>query len=169
MDALMQIAAAAAPDHGGLGPLRLVAFPPETRSTLAAAFARAALESDPDATAEVVTQAKNRAMAGETLVAVIARILEDHAITAHEQWISGGVGLQNVLLAAASLGFGAKMVSGARLRMQTMRSAFALGPTEHLVGFIALGTPTEVPRPARRRPASEVLSVWAGSSGNGSV
>ncbi len=161
----MQIAAAtaAAPDHGKLCPLRLVALPRETRPSLAAAFALAALETDPDANAGVVTQAKDRAMAGETLVAVIARILEDHAIPAHEQWISVGAGLQNALLTAASLGFGAKMVSGARLRTQAMRSAFALGPTEHLVGFIALGTPTEVPRPARRRPASEVLTVWTGT------
>ena len=166
MDDLLQIAtaASAAPDHGRLGPLRLIALPMKTRPALADAFARAALEKDPNATPEAITQAQDRALAGDTLVAVIAQIIDNHpVIPAHEQWISVGAGLQNALLAATALGFGTKMVSGARVRSEALRNAFGLGRAEHLVGFIAIGTAAADPKPANRRDAVAVLSIWPGA------
>lgn len=166
MDDLLKIAtaASAAPDHGRLGPLRLVALPMKTRPALAEAFARAALEKDPSATPEAIAQAQDRALAGDTLVASVAQIIDNHpVIPVHEQWISVGAGLQNALLVATALGFGTKIVSGARVRSEALRNAFCLGRAEHLVGFIAIGTATTDPKPAKRRDAAAVLNNWPGA------
>lgn len=154
-------AAAAAPDHGNLGPLQLVAVAPEDRTALAEVFAKAALEADPAASTEDVDRARDRAMAAPTLVAIIARIEDGHpAVPAEEQWISVGAGLQNVLLALETLGCRGKVVSGRRVASMALRSAFGLREREHLVGFITIGTFEGDAKPARRRAAKSVLSIW---------
>lgn len=154
-------AAAAAPDHGRLGPLQLVAVAPEDRAALANVFAAAALEADPAATDEDLDRARDRAMAAPTLIAVVANIADHHpAVPASEQWISVGAGLQNVLLALESLGHRGKLVSGRRIASATLRSAFGLGEGAHLVGFITIGAFEGYPKPVRRRAADSVLSFW---------
>lgn len=98
---VMAAAAAAAPDHGRLGPTRLVHIPDAKREALADAFAAAALEADPQIDTCRMDEARERARNGACLLAVIASIEECHPqVPPHEQWISVGAALQNVLLAA---------------------------------------------------------------------
>lgn len=158
---ILAAAAAAAPDHGNLGPLQLIAVAPDDRAVLAEVFAAAALEADPAASAEDLDRARNRAMAAPTLLAIVARIDDSHPVVpASEQWVSVGAGLQNALLALESLGFRGKMVSGRRVASMTLRSAFGLREEEHLVGFITIGAFDADPKLARRRAPEDVLSVW---------
>ena len=159
--AILAEAAAAAPDHGNLGPLRLIAVAPEDRAALAEVFARAALEADPAASAEDLDRARDRALAAPTLIAIVARIADSHpAVPASEQWISAGAGLQNVLLALEALGFKGKVVSGRRVASVALRSAFGLTEGAHLVGFVTIGAFDGDPKPARRRAPESVLSMW---------
>ncbi|WP_212524824.1 nitroreductase family protein [Actibacterium sp. MT2.3-13A] len=154
-------AAAAAPDHGNLGPLHLIAVAPEDRAALAEVFARAALEADPAASAEDLGRARDRALAAPTLIAIVARIDDRHpAVPASEQWISVGAGLQNALLVLETLGCRGRIVSGRRVASQALRSAFGLTEAEHLAGFIAIGAFEGDPKPARRRATESVLSIW---------
>jgi nitroreductase len=157
----MARAAAAAPDHGRRGPMRLVHIPDSKREALAEAFAGAALEADPQSDAARVEDARERARNGACLLAVIATISDDDPrVPPHEQWISVGSAIQNVLLAAESFGCRTKIVSGTRVTSKAMRSAFALKGSEHLVGFIAIGSFAGSPKDLPRRRADEVLSIW---------
>lgn len=159
--ALLAEAAAAAPDHGRLGPLRLLHV--ANRAALADAFATAATEADPAATADDLTAARDRAMAGPCLIAVICRLQPDHpTVPVTEQWIAVGAGLQNLLLAAESLGLGAKMVSGRRVGSAALRRAFSLTGEEALVGFVTIGGKAGPSKPITRRSAQEMLAEWTG-------
>ncbi|MAS07707.1 MAG: nitroreductase [Ahrensia sp.] len=158
----MARATAAAPDHGRLGPARLVHIQNERRDALADVFAAAALEAEPKSDTARIEDARQRSRNGACLIAVIATITEDDPrVPPHEQWISVGAAIQNVLLTAESFGYRAKIVSGARVTSEAMRSAFALKQSEHLVGFIAVGSYDGEPKELPRRPVDEVLLEWA--------
>ncbi len=151
-------AASAAPDHGGLGPFRLIHIPDTARGQLAQIFAAAAREADPAADDATLDRARARALSGPGLLAVVVD-LHDHPQVPHEeQWVSAGAALQNTLLAFEDLGFRAKMLSGARVRATALRAAFGLGPGSHLLGFIAVGRLAGALRQARRRAPEQVLS-----------
>ena len=80
---------------------------------------------------------------------------------AHEQWVAVGAALANFLNAAHALGFGGKMLSGAKARAPAAIEAFCK-PGETLVGWIALGTPLRKPGSAQRAKAQpgDVLGDW---------
>jgi nitroreductase len=157
---LVATAAAAAPDHASLGPFRLIHITDDTREHLAGIFAAAALEADPDADAEAIAKARERALAGPGLLAVVVDLKKHPNVPAEEQWVCAGAALQNTLLALEDLGYRAKMLSGARVRSKALRSAFDLGESSHLLGFIAVGRRQgDVKRAARRAP-ERVLSDW---------
>ena len=156
-------AAAAAPDHGRLGPLRLTHIPDDKRVALADLFIEAARAADPNVSAAVIEAAGGRALSGPVLVAVIATVQNnDPDIAPHKQWISVGAALQNAPLAAQALGFACKMVSGRRVRSPVLRSAFRLAENEHLVGFVMFGTAgaETAAKPALRRSVDQILSDW---------
>ncbi len=157
-------AAAAAPDHGRLGRLRLIHIPDDKRDALADLFTEAARAADPNASDAVIEAAGARALYGPMLPAIIATIEDNHRdIPPHEQWISVGAALQNVLLAAEARGFAAKMVSGRRVRSPVLRLAFRLAQSDHLVGFVMLGTVSAEAgsKPASRRASGQILSSWS--------
>ncbi|QKV17694.1 nitroreductase family protein [Oricola thermophila] len=156
-------AAAAAPDHGRLGPTRLVHVPDERREALAEAFAAAALEEDPQCDAARLEDARQRARNAPCLLAVIATITDDNPrVPPHEQWISVGASLQNVLLAAEALGYRAMAVSGRRVESRALRAAFGLGEGEHLATFVAVGSHDGEPKATPRRAPETVLEEWKG-------
>ena len=101
--------------------------------------------------------ARERALAGPCLVAVTARIDAGNAIPPHEQWIAVGAALQNFMLAASSMDYVAKVVSGKRVSSDALRGFFQLDAGEHLVGFIAIGTSTQPPRELPRKPPEEIF------------
>ncbi len=69
--------------------------------------------------------------------------------------------MTNFLNAAHALGFGGKMLSGAKVRHPTVQQAFC-GPGETLVGWIALGTPQKSPSRGGSKPrVDDVLTDWS--------
>lgn len=154
-------AACAAPDHGHLVPIRFVYIPDDARLAMAEVFASAAQEKNPASSQEELEDARRRAMNGACLIAVWAHIDENNPIVpAREQWIAVGAAVQNLLLAANSMGYHSKIVSGTRVSSKSLRSAFNLGENDVLVGFVVLGTYTGQVK-LRPRPVPEaILSMW---------
>ena len=72
---LILATAGAAPDHDMLMPWRFVVVPPARRHRLAEAFAQALAERDPDASAEQVEAAREKAHRAPFLMLAIARLL----------------------------------------------------------------------------------------------
>ncbi len=145
-------AAGAAPDHRRLTPWRLIIIPPERRHLLAEAFAEALVERDAEATEVQKHEARAKAARGPFLVLVVARLdPELGPIHPQERIISAGCAIQNMLLVAHALGFGAGLSSGRALYSQQMRLLFGLGAHEQPLCFLSVGTVTRR-KAARPRP-----------------
>ena len=141
-------AAGAAPDHGQLNPWRLIIIAPERRHLLGEVFAEALSERDAAATEAQKGEARTKAFRGPFLLLMVARL--DPALGdthPQERLISAGCAIQNMLLAAHALGFGAGLSSGRALYSQRLKSLFALGAHERPLCFMTVGTVT------RRKPA----------------
>lgn len=146
-------AAGAAPDHGLLNPWRLIIVPPERRHLLGEAFAEALTERDAEATEVQREEARSKALRSPFLVLVVARLDPELGPThPQERIISAGCAIQNMLLTAHAMAFGAGLSSGRALYSQQMRSLFGLSAHEQPLCFLTVGTVTKR-KPARPRPA----------------
>jgi len=145
-------AAGAAPDHGRLTPWRLIIIPPERRTLLGDAFAQALAERDAGATEVQMQEARAKALRGPFLALVVVR-LDPELGPAHpqERVVSAGCAIQNMLLVAHALGFGAGLSSGRALYSQQLKSLFGLGALEQPLCFLSVGTVTKR-KPSRSRP-----------------
>lgn len=157
--ALMAEAALRAPDHAELVPYRFKVVRGAAKEGMAALFADAARAAGKGE--EGAAMDAERALKPPLTVAVVARIDLGHPqVPAHEQWAAVGGALANFLTAAHALGFGGKMLSGAKVRNAAVAAAFC-EPGETLLGWIALGTPTRMAAgPARKGEAGAVLVDW---------
>ncbi|MEO8408146.1 MAG: nitroreductase, partial [Oxalobacteraceae bacterium] len=145
-------AAAAAPDHGQLHPWRFVIIPPDKRVLLAEVFAQALIERDADASPEQIAAAREKAYRAPLLLLAVARLgPAEPDIPALERMVSFGCALQNMLLSAHAMGFGAGLTSGQALHSVHMHALFALTDGEHPVCFINIGTASKR-KPQQPRP-----------------
>ncbi|MCK4711453.1 MAG: nitroreductase [Marinosulfonomonas sp.] len=159
---LMSVAAAA-PDHGKLRPWRFIDFPESSRVALADVFEAALLERLPDADAQARTRAREKASRAPTVLGLVLRL--DHEIGiphVDDQLVSGGAALQNVLLAAHTMGFGARALSGQAVRTTAFRDALNLADGEIFLCFIAIGTPISAPRRNARPAPESLITQWMG-------
>jgi nitroreductase len=155
---LMVDAALHAPDHAGLVPFRFKVVRGE------ALFAEAARRAGKDAAGLAMDE--ERALRPPVTVAVVVRLDLGHPqVPAHEQWACVGGALTNFLNAAQALGFGGKMLSGAKARDPGLIAAFC-EPGETLLGWIAMGTPAPSDKPPKPRAAKDgadrALQFWGG-------
>jgi hypothetical protein len=56
------------------------------------------------------------------------------------------------------------IVSGRKVTATVLRNAFGLDGDEHLLGFVAVGTPSAEPSPIARPEPGEHLSGWSSAS-----
>lgn len=148
-------AAAAAPDHQQLLPWRFITIASADRAALADLFVQALLERDALATPEDQARAREKAFRAPMLMLAVvdAERGDDPDVDLNERVLSAGCAIQNMLLVATAMGFGSALTSGKALKSRALRSAFGLGPAEHALCFVSIGTP-KGSRPGRLRPAA---------------
>jgi nitroreductase len=160
---LDQILAAAltAPDHGSMRPWRVILCPEEGRARLAELFVAAKCRSRPDATETELAREREKALRPPVLLALLAQPKKTKPdVTEAEQIACAGAALQSMLLAAHGLGYGAIILSGSRCADPEIRRAFGAGESDHLLGFISIGTIVETPIPSRRPTLDEMLLIF---------
>ncbi|MES2583014.1 MAG: nitroreductase [Pseudomonadota bacterium] len=149
-------AAASAPDHGQLRPWRFVMVPDTARVALAQTFGDALLERDPQATAEQVSQAQEKAHRSPCLLLVVVNAdCGDTGIDLYERIVSTGCAVQNMLLVATALGYGSALTSGKALKSTVLRTLFGLADGEHALCFISMGTVESRKQSPRQRPVPD--------------
>ncbi len=150
-------AAAAAPDHGQLTPWRFVTVPQDKRVLLAEVFAGALIDRDPAATVAQIGSAREKAHRAPLLMLAVARLGRcEPDIPAEERLVSLGCALQNMLLVAHAMGYGAGLTSGQAMNSPRLRELFALAEGERAVCCINVGSVTKR-RPMRLRPAPAAI------------
>lgn len=145
-------AAQTAPCHSDTFPVRFVQI--VSREKLADAF-EALLPEDADEMAH--SKARDKALRGETLIAVITTKPEDFANhqAVAESYMTAGGALTNFLNVLFAAGFAAKTVSGREL---PTAEGLLDAKRETLTAFILCGTPTGTPKP--RKNETSLLSTW---------
>ena len=145
-------AAAAAPDHCGIVPWRFVLVPAAARPALAEVFAQALLERDAMASSEQIAQAREKAFRAPFLAMAIACLGTcEPDVEPLERMVSMGAAIQNILLAAHSMGYGSSLTSGQAMRSAALGQLFQLTTGEQAVCCINVGT-ADRRKPARLRP-----------------
>ena len=150
LEALLELAAAA-PDHGQLTPWRFIEVPSEQRHRLAEVFALALIDRDPGATLAQIEAAREKAHRAPLLLVAVARLgPRDPETPALERMISMGAAVQNLLLGAHAMGFGAGLTSGQAMASKRLHELCGLGDGEVPVCCVNIGTVSQ------RKPATRV-------------
>ena len=154
-------AAIRAPDHGKLAPWRLLLVRGDARMRLGATLADLHSRKEPDIAPAALEKDRERFSHAPLIVAVIARIEDDHPkIPAQEQLLSAGCVAYNLLLGAHAQGFGAQWLTGWAAYDRDAAALLGLSRNERVIGFVHVGAAKE-PAPERNRPAfADVVSEW---------
>ncbi len=153
-----------APDHGGLHPWRVIEFPQSAREVLADLFEAEKRLRDPVATADDLARAREHATHAPVVLAFIVKTERHPLVPQHEQWLSAGAALGNMLMAAHLLDLGAIMLSGERCQDAALREALGVLPIEVLAGFISIGTIAKAPPLAKPVSRDLVWSCWSSTA-----
>jgi nitroreductase len=137
-----------APDHGRLTPWRFVVIEGAARKKLAQALAVHHKSISPDADDKRLKQEADKAFRAPAIIAVAARVVDHAKIPAAEQIFATAAAIQNMLLAAHSIGLGAIWKTGSPSRDPAVRAAIGFQERDVIVGFVYVGT---VDRPAKPR------------------
>jgi nitroreductase len=145
--------AAAAPDHGLLTPWRFIVVPTNQRQRLAEVFALALIDRDPGATPEQIESAREKAYRAPLLMVAVGCLGPRAPDTPRlERMISMGAAVQNLLLGAHAMGFGAGLTSGQAMKSPRMRELCGLAHEEFAVCCVNIGTVSKRKAVARLRP-----------------
>ena len=158
-------AAAAAPDHLELRPLRIVVLSGDAKGRFGAVLADA-YEARCAAEQTAVVDAKlekERTKLGRAPVVLVfaATDTTEGRIPFAEQEASVAATAQNALLAATALGYGAMWRTGEPAYDPMVKKALGLDEADSVMGFLYLGTiPPERDLPARDPDLDGIVSTW---------
>ncbi|MFM1817716.1 MAG: hypothetical protein RL364_576 [Pseudomonadota bacterium] len=153
------LAAAQAPDHERQRPWRLIEVPRQRRVDLGRAFEAALLERDPQADPDARTSAFDKAQRAPCLLlAVVRQPQNTDDVPLSERLISLGCAIQNLLLAAQSMGYGSGLTSGQAMASEPLRKLFGLAAHEQAICFVNVGTVSAHKAPRPRPEVSEVFT-----------
>ncbi len=148
------------PDHGKLGPWRLVFFQHEDRADFGHLLAARWQVLNPDANEAQIRFEQNRFMRAPTVIAVISERKAGHKIPEWEQILSAGAVCQNLLVAASLAGFAAQWLTEWYTYDEYIQSLFKIGDHEDIAGFVYLGSANKKPD-ERARPDNQTrIQRW---------
>ena len=139
------------PDHGKLGPWRLVIFSGVERAAFGDVLAARWQSLHPEANEAQISFERDRFLRAPVVIAVLSERAPKHKIPEWEQILSAGAVCQNLLVAASLAGFAAQWLTEWYTYDAHVQSLFEIGDHEDIAGFIYLGSaaskPDERPRP----------------------
>lgn len=133
-------AGARAPDHGKLAPWRFVVLGNKTRQQLGEAMAQTLRVRSPGADAEQLQRERNKVARAPCIVAIAARFTQPHKVPKDEQLLAVGAAVQNMFLAAHSLGYGAMWKTGPAAYSTAVNNLLGLHAEDQIVALLYLGT-----------------------------
>lgn len=134
-------AAVRAPDHGQLAPWRFTILEGASREILGRAMSAALQSKVPAVDAEAITREASKALRSPLLIVVSAATQAHPKVPEIEQWVAVGAAVQNLWLAAQSLGLGVAWKTGSHAYNTEVKRALGLDSHEAIIGFVHVGTP----------------------------
>lgn len=156
-------AAIRVPDHGKLGPWRIVTFDKPAQYAFGRIVAARFRALYPDATnAQIAFEAARPARA-PLMVAVLSTPVESPKAPVWEQELSAGALCQNLLNACHALGYGARWLSEWIAFDDAILQALGGKEGDRIAGFIYIGKAKEPPEERVRPALTDVVRAWEGA------
>jgi nitroreductase len=155
-------AGARAPDHGRLRPWQFILVEGAARNRLGDVLADALVRREPGIPQAAIDKERAKPMRAPLLIVVAARLREHRGVPGVEQVVAAGAAAQNILLAAHALGFGAFWRTGAAAYDDSVKKALGLRPSDAIVGFLYVGTPTAPAAPPGASDVGSHVMRWNG-------
>ncbi|NVJ68001.1 MAG: nitroreductase [Gammaproteobacteria bacterium] len=141
MELLFQ-AALRAPDHKGLQPWHYMVFAgEEDLSQLAELYLQASLAENPNLDESKRHRILSLPHRAPMVIVAVAKHKAHEKVPHIEEVLSAGAGVQNLILGAYDLGYGAYWRSGPLCFNPYLKTLLGLDDKDTIVGFIYLGTP----------------------------
>ena len=153
-------AAIRVPDHGKLVPFRLIRLQGDAKRVWGEKLAELAAARKPDISPSKLEKERLRYSYAPLVVVVVACLSAHDKVPEIEQKLSAGCVAHNLLLGAFALGFGAQWLTGWAAYDRDAAAILGLADSEHVIGFMHIGT-AQMDAPERARPpVVDVLSTW---------
>jgi nitroreductase len=153
-------AAALAPNHKLTQPWRFYVLGPDARHAYGLALGARKAKKVEDAAAGAALRdtvgAEHRALPGMIAIAVVNT---ENAEQREEDYAAAMMAIQNLALAAVSLGLGTHIKTGAIMNDPAARSAANVPPEQRIIAIVNVGVPAEELPPKKREPAS-TFTTW---------
>src|SRR5436190_3529153 len=153
-------AAVAAPNHRLTQPWRFYVLGPDAREAygLVLGGRKARKIEDPDAARAMrdAVAAEHRALPAMLIVAVVDN---ENPETREEDYAAVMMGIQNLSLAAVTLGLGTHIKTGAVMSDPGARAAAGVKDGERIVAVVNVGEPADMP-PAKPREPATAFTTW---------
>lgn len=147
------------PDHGRLGPWRLVMIAGEAKKHWIEQLMTLAETREDAPKARVSTR---KLASAPLIVAVISSITAGHKVPEWEQQLSAGAVAMNLLNGAAALGYGANWLTGWHAYDPAATALLGIAEHERVAGVVLIGSIAE-PAPERERATPERVVSWLGA------
>ncbi len=149
-----------APDHAGLKPWHYVVIQGEGRNKLGQIMRDALAKTDPEADATKLEAIAKKPLRAPVVIAAICKYQEHPKVPWVEQVASVSAGVENLLVAAQSIGYAGYWRTGAMARDAHVKHCFGLTEQDEIVGFVYLGTPQMV-LPEKSPPSlDDFVEYW---------
>jgi nitroreductase len=152
-----------APDHGQLRPWKFLLIEGEARVAFGALLAESLRRRQPDVSGDALQTEAAKALRAPLLIVAAAMPRDTSRIPAIEQVAATAAAVQNMMLAAHSLGFGAFWRTGPAAYDVHLAKALGLLETDQIVAFIYVGSIAVPGKPKLPRPDG-VVAVWTGAA-----
>jgi nitroreductase len=153
-------AAILAPNHRLTRPWRFYVLGPESRTAygLALGERKARKLPDPEAGRRLreAVAAEHRKLPCMIAVAIVHN---DNPEIQEEDYAAAMMAIENLALAAVTLGLGTHMKTGGVMGDDAARAAAGVGEGERIVAIVNVGEPAELPAPRKREPATS-FTTW---------
>ena len=151
-------AALRAPDHGMLRPWRFLIVEGEARRKLGQLFVDCLRPQTPEQQEKLLASPLRAPM----VIVCVATIKDNPKIPAIEQICSMAAAVQNMSVAIFALNFGAIWKTGEVAYSPEVKIALGLKPTDAIVGYLYVGTPTTRERVVPDLKITDFVQHWQG-------
>jgi nitroreductase len=152
-------AATWAPNHHMTEPWRFVVITGGARGRLGDALASALKRtSKEEVIPERLVVESNKPLSAPVILALIARPSDKENVVHQEEIVAAGAAMQNMLLAAQSLGLASSVRTGAHSYADEVRAFFHMEQSEKFIGLVYLGYGSGLAPPGKRTPHAGLVS-----------
>ena len=145
-----------APDHGMLRPWQFLEISGQAREKLGQVFA----ENLNPASDEEKTKMLNSPMRAPLIIVSVTEFKEHPKVPEVEQICATAAAVQNMSVAIHALGYSCIWRTGKAAFNDGIKEALGFKPTDEIVGFLYVGTPTVASRPVPENSIGEYVRIW---------